>query len=91
MPPRRDCRRNPYLADAKVLVWKRIFRRETNLLPNEYIHRLRLMHAVRLLLRYNYKLERIATESGFHSTSYLCSSFLRFFKMTPESFRQKHR
>jgi len=79
------------IAGLKEVQFRRIFRRETNLLPNEYIHRLRLMHAVRLLLRYNYKLERIATESGFHSTSYFCSSFQRFFKMTPESFRQKHR
>jgi AraC-like DNA-binding protein len=73
----------------KEVQFRRLFKRETGLSPNAYLHRLRLLNAVRLLVRYEYGLADIASESGFHSTSYFCSSFLRFFKRTPGEFRQE--
>lgn len=75
----------------KEVQFRRIFQRETGFGPSAYIHRLRLLHSVRLLLRYPYKLERIASESGFNSVTYFCSSFLSFFKMSPEKFRRQYR
>ncbi len=71
----------------KEVQFRRLFRKEAGLGPSAYLHRLRLLSAARALMRYDYGLETVASMSGFHSTSYFCSSFLRFFKRTPGDFR----
>jgi AraC-like DNA-binding protein len=73
--------------NLKEVQFRRVFKMESGLSPNAYLHRLRLLNAVRILMRYEYGLEQVATLSGFHSASYFCSSFLRFFKRTPGDFR----
>lgn len=75
----------------KSVQFRRVFQKETGLKPNIYLQRLRILNSARLLMRYDDNLDKIAEKSGFNSTSYFCTSFLKFFDMTPEQFRQKHR
>jgi len=75
----------------KEVQFRRLFKRETGLSPNAFLHRLRLLNAVRLLMRHDYGMALVASMSGFRSASYFCSSFLRFFKRTPGAFRQEFR
>lgn len=76
--------------NLKEVRFRRVFHSETGLSPNSYIQRVRLMYSVYMLMRYNYKLNKVAVESGFNSTSYFCSSFRNYFKMTPEDYRKKY-
>ncbi|MDD3153481.1 MAG: helix-turn-helix domain-containing protein [Victivallaceae bacterium] len=75
----------------KEVQFRRIFQREIGMTPANYLHRQRLLHAVPLLLRGSEKLDDIAAASGFHSTSYFCRSFRKFYRMTPAQFRQSYR
>lgn len=75
--------------NLKESQFRRIFRQETGFTPNAYLHRLRLLNSVRVLMRRKYTLREVAEHSGFNSVTYFCTSFLRFFKMTPENFRRK--
>jgi AraC-like DNA-binding protein len=75
--------------NLKESQFRRIFKRETGFTPNAYLHRIRLQNSVRVLMRHNLPLKDVAGQSGFNSVTYFCTSFLRFFKMTPENFRKK--
>jgi len=77
--------------NLKEARFRRIFREASGMTPSEYTHRVRLHHAARLLVRFDYNLAKIAVESGFNSTSYFCSSFLKFYRMTPEQYRRGYR
>jgi len=76
-------------AGLKEVQFRKLFKKETGFAPNAYLRRLRLLHAARVLMRYDMSLSEIAAESGFHSVSYFCSSFLRFFKRSPGAFREE--
>ena len=77
--------------NLKAVQFRRVFQKETGQKPNVYLQRLRILNSARLLMRYDYNLDKVAEKSGFNSTSYFCTSFQKFFQMTPEQFRQKHR
>jgi len=75
--------------NLKESQFRRIFKQETGFTPNAYLHRLRLLNSVRVLMRRKYTLQEVAEKSGFNSVTYFCTSFLHFFKMTPDNFRRK--
>jgi AraC-like DNA-binding protein len=75
--------------NLKESQFRRIFKRETGFTPNAYLCRIRLQNSVRKLMRHKLTLKEVARQSGFNSVTYFCTSFLRFFKMTPKNFRKK--
>lgn len=77
--------------NLKCARFRRVFREASGLSPIEYIHRFRLQQAARLLARFDWGLGKIAAESGFRSTTYFCSSFMKSYRMTPEQFRRAYR
>ena len=78
------------VVNLKQARFRRIFREACAMAPNEYVHRIRLQNAARLLVRFNWELSRIAAAAGFHSSTYFCTSFRKHFHMTPEQFRQAY-
>ena len=77
-------------AGLKEVQFRRVFLRVTGMTPAVYLHRQRLLHAVRLLLRESAGVREIAEQSGFQSASYFCSSFRKFYRVSPEEFRRAH-
>jgi AraC-like DNA-binding protein len=77
--------------NLKESQFRRIFKRETGFTPNAYLHRIRLQNAVRMMMRHKLSLKELSWQSGFNSVTYFCTSFQRFFKITPEKFRRKWR
>ena len=76
-------------AHLKEVQFRRLFHLACGISPAAWLHRLRLMHALRLLTRRNDPLSWIAQESGFNSLTYFCSSFRKFFHITPEQYRNR--
>jgi AraC family transcriptional regulator, melibiose operon regulatory protein len=56
----------------------------------EYVLRLRVSHAQRMLLAGDLTVERIAMESGFGSTSRFYEAFTKYTGHTPRAFRKMH-
>ena len=67
--------------------FRRIFRENIGASPLEFLTRVRLNHAMRLLARYDYPLSRIAQESGFSSESYFCAVFQKKMHCSPSYWR----
>jgi AraC-like DNA-binding protein/quercetin dioxygenase-like cupin family protein len=67
-------------------VWKR----SCGLSLWEYLTRLRVSHAQRLLLTSDWKVGRIADESGFGSLSRFYAAFERYCGVTPSAWRKGH-
>lgn len=76
-------------ANLKEVQFRRLFHQACGISPAAWLHRLRLMHALRLLTRRSDPLSQIAQESGFNSLTYFCSSFRKFFHITPEQYRNR--
>lgn len=68
-----------------------VFRQATGLPLWEYVLRLRVSHAQRLLLTTQLSTEAIAHESGFSSSSRFYATFQRLVGATPRAFRQGQR
>jgi AraC family transcriptional regulator len=66
----------------------RLFRTETGAAPMEYLHRIRLNIAKRMLRTGDTSLTQIALKCGFNSSSYFSTCFSRSFNMTPSEFRK---
>lgn len=56
----------------------------------EYVLRLRVSHAQRLLMLSDLTVERVAIESGFGSTSRFYEAFTKYTGQTPTAFRKQH-
>lgn len=65
----------------------RVFKKEAGLTPYQYIKKLRLAHARKLLLLSNLSVNEIAKEIGYSSVSTFCAQFRETFGMTPAVFR----
>jgi AraC family transcriptional regulator, melibiose operon regulatory protein len=68
-----------------------VFKQTTGLPLWEYVLRLRVSHAQRLLLTTELSIEAIARESGFSSSSRFYVAFQRLVETTPRTFRQGRR
>ncbi len=71
-----------------VVRFRILFERETGMAPAAYLQRTRLLHAARLLARYDKTLSEIALESGFSSECYFCTAFKNYFQRTPGEYRK---
>jgi AraC-like DNA-binding protein len=67
--------------------FSRVFREDMGASPMEYVQKLRLQRAKKLLRAGDKPVTEIALECGFGSTSYLSACFQRRYKMTPMKFR----
>lgn len=61
-----------------------------NIGPNEYIRKIRLQKAAKLLLEGELTITEVSLEVGFNSTSYFSSTFKNHFKVSPKTFINKN-
>ena len=66
---------------------RQLFRRCVGLTPSEYLGRLRLRCAARMLLETPLSVKEIAMQSGFSSECYFCYAFRKYLNCTPETYR----
>jgi AraC-like DNA-binding protein len=76
---------------AELSIWHflRLFRRELGLTPHQYLIRLRILRAVRLLLDTNLPVTEVALSSGFGDLSNFTHTFRRQVGTTPGRFRSR--
>ena len=63
------------------------FRREMGMTPNDYLQRLRLRAAEKLLATTDWTVETVGSESGFPRAPYFCRVFRNYFGRTPGQYR----
>ena len=80
----RDIARNTYITSEHVI---RVFKKETGVTPYQYIKKMRLTYAKKLLLLSNLPVSEIAREVGYSSASAFCALFREEFGITPAVFR----
>lgn len=66
----------------------RIFKGTYNISPKEYIIKLRLEYALKLMYNTNIKLSQIAMESGFSDISFFSRQFRAKFGVSPKKYRE---
>ena len=69
----------------------RMFKSEMNILPNEYIKKLKIDIASNILQKTNIDVHEIARQLGFYDYSHFSRVFLSIKKMTPTAYRKKHK
>ncbi|MPN56051.1 putative response regulatory protein [bioreactor metagenome] len=68
--------------------FRKLFRRELGITPGAYLQRARLIHAARLLARYDLTLAEVAEQSGFSNECYFTTAFRKNFDRTPGQYRR---
>lgn len=68
--------------------FSRIFKHETGASPIDYLGRIRMDRAKKLLLASDKSITEIALECGFNSPAYLSASFYKKFRTTPSDYRK---
>jgi AraC-like DNA-binding protein len=66
----------------------RVFKKNINVTPHNYLLNIRIREAKRLLISTDYSVEKISTKCGFNSTSHFIRSFKKRVNTTPHQFRQ---
>lgn len=69
----------------------RTFRAETGQTPLQYLTRLRIEHALFLLLNTTDSIEHIAAACGFLNGNYFAKVFRRYLHCSPEEYRKRNR
>ena len=69
----------------------RLFKKELNTTPNNYMTETRLYHSQLLLLQSDYTVKNIALSCGFNTPSYFIKLFRNKYGDTPEDYRKKRR
>lgn len=69
----------------------RRFRRAFGLSPHQYLLRLRVSGAARLLTETELTISEISQECGFYDQAHLCRSFRNIMNLTPSSFRVREK
>jgi AraC family transcriptional regulator len=68
----------------------RLFRATVGLSPHQFVLRLRLQRAARLITAGQLTLAQIAVECGFHDQPHFTRAFHRVFRMTPAMYQRMH-
>jgi transcriptional regulator GlxA family with amidase domain len=66
-----------------------LFRANTGMTPNDYLRRLRLEAARRLLEKSSNSVTEIAFKVGFNSSQYFSTVFMQYTGLTPSGFRSR--
>lgn len=80
-----DIARHVRLGEAR---FRTLFRNELGMTPGAYLQRTRLVHAARLLARYDLTLAEVAEASGFSNECYFTTAFRKSFAQTPGQYRR---
>lgn len=70
--------------------FSRIFKKEVGVSFIDYVNKLKIDYACKLLETTNYPAYRISSECGFTDPSYFNRVFVQQMKMTPKAYRRKH-
>lgn len=70
--------------------FSRIFKREVGVNYIDYVNKLKIEYACKLLEATNYPAYRISNECGFTDPSYFNRVFVQEVNMTPKAYRRKH-
>jgi AraC-like DNA-binding protein len=73
-------------ADMSIPVYRRIFKEITGLPPINFLLRLRIAEAARLLAEENLKVNEAAIKAGFNNQSYFVRTFKKVFGTTPKNY-----
>lgn len=79
---------NLYFINSKYI--GRLFKKQTGYTFHEYLNKVRLDHAVALLLNTNESIIYVAMHSGFQNVTYFNRVFLKRYNMTPNQYRITH-
>ena len=63
------------------------FHKDTGMTFIDFVNRERVEQAASLLKHTNLQVQQIAALVGYNNTSYFAKQFMRFYRMTPRSFR----
>lgn len=66
----------------------RLFSAETGLTPSEYLIRLRMQHARRLLTTTAFRIKEIMALTGYGNRSHFLEHFKRYFDVSPSKYRR---
>lgn len=67
----------------------KLFKQQTGIYFNDYIHKLKIEYAKTLLLTSNYKIYEISDLLGYSSTDYFCKLFKNYTGMTPIHYKKQ--
>lgn len=70
--------------------FSRIFKKEVGVTYTDYVNKLKIDYACKLLETTNYPAYRISSECGFTDPSYFNRVFVQHMNMTPKAYRRKH-
>jgi AraC-like DNA-binding protein len=79
------------MSGMSVSQFERRFRRAFGSSPRQYLLRLRVNAAARLLVETQETIASIAQDCGFHDHAHLCRSFQRIMNATPSTFRNTNK
>lgn len=78
------------LGNMSVSSFNRIFKKETNLTPIEYLIDIRIQKSKKLLRRKEIPITEVAMRCGFSSSSHFASSFSKMLSVTPTEYRNSY-
>lgn len=78
-------------AQLGTVRFRSLFEQTVGMTPAAYLLRYRLIHAARLLTRYNQSIAEVAEASGFSSDAYFCTAFRKAFGRSPGDYRKHMR
>lgn len=78
------------LGNMSVSSFNRIFKKETNLTPIEYLIEIRIEKSKKLLRRKEIPITEIAMRCGFSSSAHFSSSFNKLYNKTPSEYRNAY-
>jgi transcriptional regulator GlxA family with amidase domain len=89
--PEEDWRADTLAAEAGVSArsLSRLFRKELNASPSEFVERVRIDHARRVLLETDAQIESVAIRCGFGTVRRMDRAFARAISATPTEFRAR--
>jgi AraC-like DNA-binding protein len=76
-------------ANMSVPNFCRVFKKEMEQTPNDYLMEQRLYKAQKMLLSDEFSVQEIALSCGYTSVSYLSSAFKKRFKVSPEKYKMQ--
>jgi AraC family transcriptional regulator len=74
--------------DLSSFHFARVFKKNTNITPHEYLLNIRIQNAKKMLYDSAQSVEEIAKLCGFNSTSHFIRVFKKYTNITPKQFRQ---
>jgi len=69
--------------------FERIFKKAFGVSPRQYLHRIRIEHASRLLLESQDTIASIAQQCGYYDHSHFCKTFASQLGLTPSEYRKE--